>query len=82
VGEDGETGLLVEPANGSALAGAIARLLQDGALRERLAEAGRRRVLAHFTWERAAERTVEAYRDVMERRAFRERRQWAGGAPC
>jgi glycosyltransferase involved in cell wall biosynthesis len=82
VGEDGETGLLVEPASGSALAGAIARLLQDGALRERLAEAGVRRVLEHFTWERAAQRTVEAYRDVMERRAFRERRQGAGGTPC
>jgi colanic acid/amylovoran biosynthesis glycosyltransferase len=38
---DGETGLLTAPGDDASLAAAIARLLADGALRERLALAGR-----------------------------------------
>jgi glycosyltransferase involved in cell wall biosynthesis len=44
---DGDTGLLVPPADGPALQAALARLLGDAALRERLAEQARRWVTAH-----------------------------------
>ncbi len=40
---DGVTGLVVEPGDHNGLAAAMDRLLADGALRERLGEAGRRR---------------------------------------
>lgn len=46
---DGETGLLVPPGDIEALAGALARVLDDAGLRERFGQAGRIRVAAHFT---------------------------------
>ncbi|GAA1122571.1 MULTISPECIES: glycosyltransferase family 4 protein [Kitasatospora] len=61
-GKDGETCLAVPPADAGALAAALGRLLDDPALRERLGAAGRERVLANFTWQRAAELTAERYR--------------------
>ena len=51
VGTDGETGLLVPPDDPGALAGAIARLLDDPELRARLGAAGRERVINRFTWQ-------------------------------
>jgi glycosyltransferase involved in cell wall biosynthesis len=65
VGTDGETGLLVEPGDPSALAVAVSRVLDDPALAARLAEAGRRRVLERFTWRACAEATVEHYRRAL-----------------
>ncbi|MET8546080.1 glycosyltransferase family 4 protein [Kitasatospora sp. NPDC004799] len=61
-GPDGETSLAVPPGEADALAAALGRLLDDPDLRARLGAAGRERVLARFTWERAAELTAEAYR--------------------
>ncbi|WP_030267320.1 glycosyltransferase family 4 protein [Streptomyces sp. NRRL B-24484] len=61
-GKDDETCLAVPPADAGALAAALGRLLDDPALRERLGAAGRERVLANFTWQRAAELTAERYR--------------------
>ncbi|MFJ7911097.1 glycosyltransferase family 4 protein [Kitasatospora sp. NPDC096204] len=61
-GPDGETCLAVPPGEADALAAAIGRLLDDPRLRAALGAAGRERVLARFTWERAAELTAEAYR--------------------
>ncbi len=61
VGENGVTGLLVEPNNPDALAEAILRLLNDDELRERIGVAGRARVLNRFTWEVTAHGTEACY---------------------
>jgi glycosyltransferase involved in cell wall biosynthesis len=47
--KDGESGLLVPPADEPRLADALERLLADRALRERLGTAARARAKAHFT---------------------------------
>jgi len=60
-----ETGLLVPPRNSSALAGAITRLMADGALRERMGTAGRRRIEEHFT----IEKTIEPFLAALTARA-------------
>jgi glycosyltransferase involved in cell wall biosynthesis len=62
IGRDGETGFLVPPGDAQALATAIERALNDAALRRRLGDAGRARARERFSWDRAAERTVEQYR--------------------
>jgi glycosyltransferase involved in cell wall biosynthesis len=70
VGDDGRCGLLVSPRDGMALARAIEQLLDAPERRAAMGKAGRQRVLEHFTWKRAAERTVEVYREALhERRA-------------
>jgi glycosyltransferase involved in cell wall biosynthesis len=48
-----------------ALATALSRLLADPALRARLGAAGRERVLARFTWAKAAEGTAARYREAI-----------------
>lgn len=63
---DGETGLLVPPADASALAQALARLIRDEALRLRLGQAGRARAVAEFAWPVIAARTAEAYARAQE----------------
>lgn len=68
VGPDGGAGLLVPPGEPPALAVAIERLLADPALRARVGESGRRRVLERFTWRRCAEATVEQYRNLLDDR--------------
>lgn len=53
---DGQTGLLVPPANPTALAAALERLLADRGLAEEMGKAGRKRVLSGSSWEAVAER--------------------------
>ncbi|MEV3853311.1 glycosyltransferase family 4 protein [Streptomyces sp. NPDC050095] len=65
-GPDGETCLAVPPGDPGALATALNRLLGDRALRTRLGAAGRARVLARFTWARAAQGTADLYRAAMD----------------
>jgi glycosyltransferase involved in cell wall biosynthesis len=52
---DGETGLLVEPGNGAALAAALCRLLEDRPAAVRMGEAARRRAAAEFGLEACAD---------------------------
>ena len=74
----GETGILVDPglrSDGSApadpaafaagLADGINRLAENAGMRTRLADAGRRRVKDHFSWDAIAARTETLYRDVI-----------------
>jgi glycosyltransferase involved in cell wall biosynthesis len=62
----GDAGVLVPPADSTALAGAIRELLGNPIKARELGQAGYRRVQEHFTWERAAEKTVDAYREVID----------------
>lgn len=52
---DGETGFLVDGNDPAELAEVLSRLAASPELRARLGNAGRARVLSHFTWERAAQ---------------------------
>jgi glycosyltransferase involved in cell wall biosynthesis len=56
----GEAALYFDPLDTGAIAEAVATLLRDADLRERLAAAGRERA-AGFTWPRAAAETVVCY---------------------
>ena len=76
VGEDGATGLLVEPDDAEALAHGIRRIMDDAALAARLGAGGRQRVLGRFTWEATARGTAEQYGVVLDR--HRE----AAATPC
>jgi len=64
---DGETGLLVPPADPPALQAAVTRLLDDGALRDRIGTAARASVEGELSAARMAERTVDFYRAVLGR---------------
>ncbi|HZT53534.1 MAG TPA: glycosyltransferase family 4 protein [Gaiellaceae bacterium] len=55
-----EAGRLVPPGDPAALAAALAELLADRELRERMGEAGRR-ASARYAWPHIAERTLAAY---------------------
>jgi glycosyltransferase involved in cell wall biosynthesis len=68
VGTDGRCGVLVEPRSSTALAREIAALLDAPERCRALGKAGRERVLAQFTWRRAAERHIEVYREVIAQR--------------
>jgi glycosyltransferase involved in cell wall biosynthesis len=68
VGEDGRCGALVPPRDSAALAEAIDALLGQPEARRAMGSAGRARVLSQFTWQRAAERTVDVYREAIEQR--------------
>jgi phosphatidylinositol alpha-1,6-mannosyltransferase len=49
---DGETGLVVDPDDASAVAGALTRLLGDQLLARRLGQAGRKAVETYYNWDR------------------------------
>lgn len=61
----GDTGVLVPPKNAKALARAIVDLLDHPQRAEDLGRRGYQRVQRHFTWRRAAEKTISAYREVI-----------------
>jgi len=76
-----ETGFLVDPhlqpgtfepadpaAFSAGLADAINRLAREPELCDRFGAHGRKRVVTHFSWDSIAERTIDLYRLVIERR--------------
>ncbi len=67
---DGETGLLVPPADVGALADAIARLAGDAALRRAMGAAGRAYVERAYRWQDNAALMERLYADVTSRRGL------------
>ena len=63
--ENNRTGLLVEPKNVGALADALISLLKDKERRVRMGLEARKRVLRLFSWDKAAEQTLQVYREVL-----------------
>jgi glycosyltransferase involved in cell wall biosynthesis len=55
--------ITVKPDDVNAIAGALERLLSDERLRHKLGEEGKRRA-ANFTWDRAAEQTLEVLQEI------------------
>ena len=66
---EGETGLLVPPGDAPALAAALARLVQDGAMRKRMGEAGRRVAVERFTDSKINSATLQVYQHLLGRGA-------------
>jgi phosphatidylinositol alpha-1,6-mannosyltransferase len=64
---DGETGLLVPPADVERVSDALARLLDDDALRHRMGAAARRAVESHYNWDRVARETLAFARETCAR---------------
>jgi glycosyltransferase involved in cell wall biosynthesis len=64
---DGVDGRLVPPADPAALSGALTDVLSDAGKREALAQAGRQRVLAAFSIDRAVARTEQLYAQLLHR---------------
>ncbi|MDY6893426.1 MAG: glycosyltransferase family 4 protein [Chloroflexota bacterium] len=64
VGSDG-AGMLVPPADPTALAAAIKHMLGDDQLRQNMAIAARKRIEEVFSWEIAAKKTIEVYKEVL-----------------
>lgn len=66
--EDGRSGILVEPGDTKALADAIARLIEDPALRERMGRAARQTVLEEFDLDGNATRLIRLFEAVASSR--------------
>jgi glycosyltransferase involved in cell wall biosynthesis len=62
---DGETGLLVPPGDAAALANALRQLAADSGLRARMGAAGAQRWQQEFTLDRAADRVLQLYEQVL-----------------
>jgi glycosyltransferase involved in cell wall biosynthesis len=62
--EDGVSGLLVEPGDAAALAGAMERILADSSLASRLGSAGREKVLSSFSIDRYARDLISFWRGI------------------
>jgi glycosyltransferase involved in cell wall biosynthesis len=62
----GDAGLLVNPDSPGDIAQALARVLTEATLRDRMRERGLARA-ARFTWEESARRTLAVYRQVLAR---------------
>jgi glycosyltransferase involved in cell wall biosynthesis len=65
--DDGRTGLLVEPGDEIALAGALRSLLLDADLRSRLGSAGRSFVQERYSWPSCVDRVMAIYEELSGR---------------
>lgn len=63
---DGQNGLLVPPGNGSFLAGAIQRLIDDSPLRAKIAAAGHQTACERLSLDRMMEETLAVYKMAIE----------------
>lgn len=61
----GQTGLVTPPRDPEALAGSLLRLASDGALAERMGQAGRRRAAKHFSIDSCLDAYEATYRALM-----------------
>src|SRR5262249_18591928 len=76
---DGETALLVEPGDPSALADAIVRLSKDEPLRRKLGANARSLVGSNYTWAHNAARALVALEQLLARRNHSDAAPRAGG---
>lgn len=65
VGPDGVTAFSVPPGDSGALATKIGWVLDHPAAATKVGEAGRQRVIDHWSWRHTAEKTVEQYRALL-----------------
>ncbi len=72
---NGETGLLVQPADNQALHTALARLLADAGLRQQMGGAGQRRLEENFVFEKFRQRLNRFLVEAMPEAAYKARRQ-------
>jgi len=77
--EDGETGLLVECRNPSAVVRAVVRLLEDPGLSRLLGERLKAKALNGFTEEQMVEKIHDVYIEALERKGLRLGRRPASG---
>ena len=62
---DGDNGILVEARNSTALADALAKLIADPELRQKMGQRGRERVLSEFSQERVVAQVLALYREIL-----------------
>jgi glycosyltransferase involved in cell wall biosynthesis len=64
--EDGVTGYIVPPGDVASLRGRITELIGDPAAAARLGTNAHKRVVAELSWDRCAQRCLEAYRQLLD----------------
>ncbi len=67
VGPDGVTAFSVPPGDSDALAAKLAWVLDHPDEAAKVGQAGRQRVIDHWSWRHTAEKTVEQYRALLEK---------------
>jgi len=71
VGTDGKAGFVVPRRDPAALAQAVKKLLDDPGLRERMGQAGRKRVEENFSWDAACRQMIALYQEAIARQRCR-----------
>ena len=66
--DDGKTGFIVPSKDSNALAEAIIKLLKDDKLRKEMGENAYKKMEEELSWDKIAEKTIEAYKTVLNSR--------------